>query len=77
MAPEFHALAPLLPDYGVFPAYTACNPELAGCLVAPELIEHMRIGYAPGGCLRDWLTQLIAEVRPRRDPQSSEQQYLR
>jgi DNA primase len=23
-----------------------------------ELIEHMRIGYAPGGCLRAWLTQL-------------------
>src|SRR5580704_14639511 len=25
---------------------------------APELIEHMRIGYAPGGCLRAWLTRL-------------------
>jgi DNA primase len=25
---------------------------------APELIEHMQIGYAPGGCLRAWLTQL-------------------
>jgi DNA primase len=25
---------------------------------APELIEHMQIGYAPGGCLRGWLTQL-------------------
>ena len=25
----------------------------------PELIEHMQIGYAPGGgCLRRWLTQL-------------------
>ncbi len=23
-----------------------------------ELVEHMRIGYAPGGCLRGWLTQL-------------------
>ena len=23
-----------------------------------ELIEHMRIGYAPGGCLRAWLTDL-------------------
>jgi DNA primase len=23
-----------------------------------ELLEHMRIGYAPGGCLRGWLTQL-------------------
>jgi DNA primase len=25
---------------------------------SPELIEHMRIGYAPGGCLRAWLLQL-------------------
>jgi DNA primase len=25
---------------------------------SPELIEHMRIGYAPGGCLRGWLTQM-------------------
>jgi DNA primase len=25
---------------------------------SPELIEHMRLGYAPGGCLRGWLTQL-------------------
>ena len=24
----------------------------------PELIEHMRIGYAPGRCLRTWLNQL-------------------
>ncbi|HEX6549886.1 MAG TPA: CHC2 zinc finger domain-containing protein [Gammaproteobacteria bacterium] len=27
-------------------------------LHSPELIEEMRIGYAPGGCLRRWLTQL-------------------
>jgi DNA primase len=27
-------------------------------LRSPELIEHMRIGYAPGGCLRGWMTQL-------------------
>jgi DNA primase len=25
---------------------------------SPELIERMRIGYAPGGCLRAWLMQL-------------------
>jgi DNA primase len=25
---------------------------------SPELIDHMRIGYAPGGCLRRWLSQL-------------------
>jgi DNA primase len=27
-------------------------------LHSPDLIEHMRIGYAPGSCLRGWLTQL-------------------
>jgi DNA primase len=27
-------------------------------LHAPEIIEHMRIGYAPGRCLRAWLNQL-------------------
>src|SRR5579872_679624 len=27
-------------------------------LRSPELIEHMQIGYAPGGCLRGWLAQL-------------------
>jgi DNA primase len=27
-------------------------------LRSPELIEHMRIGYAPGACLRGWLTHL-------------------
>jgi DNA primase len=25
---------------------------------SPEVIEQMHIGYAPGGCLRSWLTQL-------------------
>jgi DNA primase len=25
---------------------------------SPDVIEHMRIGYAPGTCLRAWLTQL-------------------
>ena len=25
---------------------------------SPEVIEHMQIGYAPGRCLRGWLTQL-------------------
>jgi DNA primase len=27
-------------------------------LCSPQLIEHMRVGYAPGGCLRGWLTEL-------------------
>jgi DNA primase len=33
---------------------------------SPELIEHMRIGYAPGGCLRRWLTQLGYPVQTLR-----------
>jgi DNA primase len=31
-----------------------------------ELIEHMRIGYAPGGCLRGWLMQLGHSLRALR-----------
>jgi DNA primase len=27
-------------------------------LLVPEIVEHMRIGYAPGRCLRAWLGQL-------------------
>jgi hypothetical protein len=27
-------------------------------ILSPDLVEHMRIGYAPGGCLRSWLTEL-------------------
>jgi DNA primase len=39
------------------------HPEAVAYLLqrgvrSPELIEHMRIGYAPGGCLRGWLMQL-------------------
>src|SRR5215472_7362232 len=39
------------------------HPEAVAYLLqrgvrSPELIEHMQIGYAPGGCLRGWLTQL-------------------
>src|SRR5712692_10850690 len=39
------------------------HPEAVAYLLqrgarSPALIEHMRIGYAPGGCLRGWLMQL-------------------
>jgi DNA primase len=39
------------------------HPEAVAYLLqrgvrSPELIEHMRVGYAPGGCLRGWLMQL-------------------
>jgi DNA primase len=33
---------------------------------SPELIEEMRIGYAPGGCLRRWLTQLGYSLQSQR-----------
>jgi len=33
---------------------------------SPELIEEMRIGYAPGGCLRRWLTQLGYPLQSQR-----------
>jgi DNA primase len=33
---------------------------------SPELLEHMRIGYAPGGCLRGWLTQRGYSLQPLR-----------
>jgi DNA primase len=47
------------------------HPEAVAYLLqrglhSPELIEHMRIGYAPGGCLRGWLVQLdypLADLR--------------
>lgn len=29
---------------------------------SPEVMNHMRIGYAPGGCLRWWLTQLGYDI---------------
>ena len=31
-----------------------------------EVVEHMRIGYAPGGCLRGWLTELGYPVQALR-----------
>jgi DNA primase len=36
-------------------------------LNAPELIEEMRIGYAPGNCLRRWLTQLGYPLETQRE----------
>jgi len=34
---------------------------------SPELIENMRIGYAPGGCLRAWLMQLGYSLQTLRE----------
>ena len=33
---------------------------------SPEVVEHMRIGYAPGGCMRGWLAQLGFRVETLR-----------
>jgi len=61
---QWRGLAPLLHEVASF-YYTQLHRH--GEAVAyldqrgvrsPELIEYMRMGYAPGGCLRGWLTQL-------------------
>jgi DNA primase len=36
-------------------------------LRSPEVIERMRIGYAPGNCLRRWLMQLGYPLREMRE----------
>ena len=50
------------PHVSIAFSYTATARRLPICTNAEsarrQLIEHMRIGYAPGGCLRGWLTQL-------------------
>jgi DNA primase len=61
---QWHGLAPLLHEvtrfYGVQlqrHAEAVAYLHQRG-LRSPDVIEHMRIGYAPGGCLRGWLMQL-------------------
>ena len=44
---------------------------------SPELIEHMRIGYAPGGCLRGWLTQLGYSAPGSASSRSGDRRWLR
>jgi DNA primase len=62
---QWCGLAPLLHEAaGFYQVQLHRHAEAAAYLYqrgvrSPELIEHMRIGYAPGGgCLRGWLTQL-------------------
>lgn len=50
-AADFYRLQ--LPRYGEAVAYLHQRG-----VHSAEVIEHLRIGYAPGGCLRGWLTQL-------------------
>jgi DNA primase len=61
---QWHGLPPLLHDAaGFYRMQLHRHGEAVAYLHqrgvrSPELIEHMRIGYAPGGGLRGWLTQL-------------------
>jgi DNA primase len=61
---QWRGLAPLLHDAaGFYRMQLHRHGEAVAYLqqrgvCSPELIEHMRIGYAPGGGLRGWLMQL-------------------
>jgi DNA primase len=61
---QWHGLPPLLHEAtGFYRMQLHRHGEALAYLLqrgiqSPELIEHMRIGYAPGGGLRGWLTQL-------------------
>jgi DNA primase len=61
---QFRGLAPLLhAAAGFYRMQLHRHSEAVAYLYqrgirSPELVEHMQIGYAPGGCLRGWLTQL-------------------
>ena len=61
---QWRGLAPLLHEATSFYRMRLHrHPEAVAYLYqrgvrSSELVERMRIGYAPGGCLRGWLTQL-------------------
>jgi DNA primase len=61
---QWRGLAPLLQETVAFYAVQLHRHSEAVVYLqqrgihSPELIEHMRIGYAPGGCLRGWLMEL-------------------
>ena len=61
---QWHGLAPLLQETADFYAVQLHRHSEAVIYLqqrgirSPELIEHMRIGYAPGGCLRRRLLEL-------------------
>src|SRR6202049_2991627 len=61
---EWCGLAPLLDQVTDFYRIQLFRHRNAACYLSDrglhdsEVVEHMRIGYAPGRCLRAWLTQL-------------------
>lgn len=69
---QWRGLAPLLDEVaGFYRMQLHRHSEAVAYLYrrgvsSPELIEHMRIGYAPGGCLRAWLTDLGYSVESLR-----------
>src|ERR1700724_3595960 len=64
MLRQWRGLAPVLQDAANFYRLqlhrhdTAVDYLHQRGLRSPEVIEHMRIGYAPGACLRGWLMEL-------------------
>jgi DNA primase len=69
---QWHGLEPLLHEAASFYRIQLHrHAEAAAYLChrgvrSPEVIEHMRVGYAPGGCLRGCLTQLGYPVQALR-----------
>lgn len=61
---QWRGLAPLLQDAGNFYRLQLHRHSTAVAYLhqrgirSPEVIDHMRIGYAPGACLRGWLMEL-------------------
>jgi DNA primase len=61
---EWRGLAPLLQDAANFyrlQLHCHCAAVVyldQRGIRSPEVIDHMRIGYAPGACLRGWLMEL-------------------
>ena len=70
---QWRGLAPLLHEVAVFYRMQLHRHSEAVAYLdqrgvrSPELIEHMRIGYAPGGCLRGWLTRLGHSLQSLRE----------
>jgi DNA primase len=61
---QWRGVSPLLEEVANFyRVHLSHHPEAVSYLqqrglYAPEVLDHMRIGYAPGRCLRAWLYQL-------------------
>lgn len=64
MLRQWYGVAPLLEEVTSFYAIQLSRHREAVSylerrgLQSPEVIKHMRIGYAPGRCLRAWMSQL-------------------